>query len=214
MGIGCPRPNPGWQPAGAAPHALHQLLTELTGSRASGTEDGAGDGRGNGTGSGPASGGNTGTGPEPTIEPQLTVIAGLSALLGAPGALPGRFADGTSLPRESVQRLGCGGALTAVLLDAAGRPVGASGTHRTATTRERRALRAQWGRWCAVQGCDRPGTIPHHAAPWWLTHRTRLADLVPLCPSSHHDLHEGGRTLRLRDGRHINPTGWTQGPPP
>lgn len=60
----------------------------------------------------------------------------------------------------------------------------------------------------AVDGCDREGVNPHHVVPWWLVKRTRLRDLAPLCTLHHHNLHEGGRTLRLRDGRSIHPEGW------
>ena len=78
--------------------------------------------------------------------------------------------------------------------------------------RERRALPAQWGGTCATDGCGRPGVVPHHAGPWWLTRRTRLRDLVPYCDGCQHDLHEGGKTLKLRNGRWIGPTGWTSPP--
>jgi hypothetical protein len=145
----------------------------------------------------------------------LTIVVRDTALAGAPGALPARLADGTRLSLQAVRRLGCDGRIGAVVLDALGRPVGASGSHRNATRRERRALDAQWGG-CAVHGCAKPAaqTRPHHVIPWWLSRRTRLADLVPLCDSNHHDIHEGHRTLRLRDGRYINPTGWADGPAP
>jgi hypothetical protein len=33
-------------------------------------------------------------------------------------------------------------------------------------------------------------------------------DTVMLCASSHHDVHEGGKTLRLKDGRLLSPDGW------
>ncbi len=75
---------------------------------------------------------------------------------------------------------------------------------------ERRALRARWGPTCAVDGCHHTRTVPHHVVPWWLSHLTRLSDLVPLCASCHHDLHEGHRTLRLRDGRLIDDQGWVE----
>ena len=147
-------------------------------------------------------------------EGSVPLLASVDAVLALPGALPGRFGPGLtcSLPVAALRRLGCGGRLAAVLLDAAGTPVGASGSHRHATRRERRALLAQWGGICATDGCGRPGVVPHHAEPWWLTHRTRLADLVPYCDGCHHDLHEGGRTLRLRNGRWVGPTGWTSPP--
>ncbi len=61
----------------------------------------------------------------------------------------------------------------------------------------------------AIAGCTRTDTVPHHVIPWWLSGLTRLHDLVPLCTSCHHDLHEGHRTLRLRDHRLIDDHGWT-----
>lgn len=144
----------------------------------------------------------------------VPLLTSIDSVLGRPGSLPGRYGPGmsTSLPVDAVRRLGCGGQVAAILLDAYGMPVGASGTHRHATERERRALLAQWGGLCATDGCARPGVVPHHAEPWWLTRRTRLADLVPYCDGCHHDLHEGGQTLKLRNGRWIGPTGWTDPP--
>lgn len=141
----------------------------------------------------------------------LTVFAWHDSVLARPGSLPGTFADGTPMPAPTLQRLGCDSILSAVTLDAAGRPVGASTTLRSATRRERQALRAQWGTTCAADGCDREGVIPHHVIPWWLAKRSRLRDLMPLCSCHHHDLHEGERTLRLRDGRSIHPEGWVDG---
>ena len=108
----------------------------------------------------------------------------------------------------ALQRLGCSIALDAVLLDALGTPVGASSTRRMPNRRERRAMRARWGPTCAVHGCHASRTVPHHVEPWWRSGCTRLCDLVPLCASCHHDLHEGHRTLRLRDGRLIDDHGW------
>jgi hypothetical protein len=150
-----------------------------------------------------------------TAEPrpaQLTITATLDALEGRLGALPGLLTtpgQPARLRTSTLQRLGCHSQLTVVLLDALGNPLGASGTHRSASSRERRALRAQWGATCAVAGCPNTHTVPHHAIPWWLAHRTRLNDLVPLCEHCHHDLHEDRRTLRLRNGRHIDDHGWT-----
>jgi hypothetical protein len=140
----------------------------------------------------------------------LTVAATLDALHGTPGALPAQQDSPrpVSLSLDALRRLGCGATLSAVLLDAAGNPVGASGEHRHATQRERRALRARWGSRCAINGCAQPGPIPHHVPPWWKTHRTALEDLIPTCEHHHHDVHDGHHTLRLRDGRLINDQGW------
>ncbi|MCW2606286.1 MAG: hypothetical protein JWO60_979, partial [Frankiales bacterium] len=59
-----------------------------------------------------------------------------------------------------------------------------------------------------VNGCTLPGTIPHHAEPFWKSRQTKLADLAPLCEHHHHDVHEGHKTLRLRDGRLLDEWGW------
>ena len=56
--------------------------------------------------------------------------------------------------------------------------------------------------------CALPGPIPHHGPPFWLSGQTRQADLIPACKHHHHDVHEGHKTLRLRDGRLINEFGW------
>jgi hypothetical protein len=143
----------------------------------------------------------------------ITIIATERTMADAPGALAPRMSDGTRMRLETIHRLGCAGRIAAVILDAAGKPIGASGTHRNATRRERRALEAQWGG-CAVDGCSQPysRTRPHHVIPWWLSKITRLKDLAPVCEHHHHDIHEGGHTLRLRDGRYICPTGWADGP--
>jgi hypothetical protein len=149
----------------------------------------------------------------------LTITAGLDTLEGRFGALPGTLLlpEGPfPLSLAGLRRVGCDGRLNAVLLDAARTPIGASGSHRHATERERRALRAKWGDYCAGNGCASTDTVPHHVPPWWKTGRTKLEDLVPLCKSDHHDVHDGHRTIRLRDGRLIDENGWVHEsrPPP
>lgn len=143
----------------------------------------------------------------------ISIVIHDTTITEQPGARPARTSDGTRLRLDTVRRLGCDGRIAAVVLNAYGQPVGASGTHRNATRRERRALEAQWGG-CAIDGCNQPyaRTRPHHVIPWWLSKITRLKDLIPACDTHHHDIHEGARILRLRDGRHINPTGWADGP--
>ena len=141
----------------------------------------------------------------------ITLFASADAVEARAGALPGLLITRgrpVSLPTDTLRRMGCHSQLTAVLLDAAGRPVGASTTRRTADRRQRAALHSLWGPWCAIAGCTRTITVPHHVRPWWLSHQTTLDDLLPLCEHDHHDLHEGHRTLRLKDGRHINQHGW------
>ncbi len=141
----------------------------------------------------------------------LTVTATLAALAGEPGAPPGLLQTARGvvpLTPAALRRHGCDPRLSAVLLDALGRPVGASGEHRHATERERRVLVAVWGHDCAVNGCGGPGTVPHHVDRYAVSGCTRLPDLVPVCTHHHHDVHEGKKTLRLRDGRLIDESGW------
>ena len=141
------------------------------------------------------------------------ITVSIEALEARAGVLPGTLTgpDGrVSLTPEAVRRLGCDGPLSAVLLDAARNPVGASSTRRHATERERRAIRARQGVLCGVNGCANPWTIPHHVEPWWKTRITRLKDLLGVCEHCHHDVHDGHRTLLLRDGRLIDENGWVQ----
>ena len=93
-----------------------------------------------------------------------------------------------------------------------GRTLGASSTRRSANRKERAALRAQWGPWCAIAGCHNTATVPHHGPPGWLSRTTRLRDLLPLCDHDHRAVHEHHRTIRLKDGRHIDELGWVTVP--
>lgn len=146
--------------------------------------------------------------PSPT---HLTVVATIDAIEGRLGALPGVLGtrgQPASLSRETLARLGCYSELNVVLLDAYGNAVGASHSRRNLTRRERRALRAQWGPTCAIDGCTSTATVPHHVEPYWMSRHTQLRDMIPACEHCHHDLHDGHRTLRLRDGRLIDEQGW------
>ena len=150
-------------------------------------------------------------GEEPTPA-ALTVSFTLEALTRVLGALPAQLSTSSgpaALSHGALSRAGCHSTLATVLLDAESRPVGASGSHRNATDRERRALHTIWGSACAVNGCGSHRTVPHHVRPWHLSGQTRLRDLVPLCSQHHHALHDAGRTLRLRNGREITDTGWS-----
>ena len=142
----------------------------------------------------------------------MTVTTTLAALGGEPGAPPGLLHHPgrapTPLPTAALQRLACNAALSAVILDAQRNPVGASHTARSATPRERRTLKAIWGPHCAVHGCAATATVPHHVHPYARSRETVLRDLVPLCGSCHHDIHDGHRTITLRNGRKINDAGW------
>jgi hypothetical protein len=141
----------------------------------------------------------------------VLVSCTVEALEGRAGVLPGTLATPAgpqTLSTSRLRRLACDGHLSAVLLDAAGQPVGASSSRRHANARQRRAITAAQGWLCAVNGCPRPWTVPHHVEPFWLSGRTVQRDLRGVCDGCHHDVHDGHRTLRLRDGRLIDELGW------
>ena len=147
--------------------------------------------------------------------PHLLVTVSVDQLQGRPGALPAVTAAGTALPASLVQRLTCDSRITRLVLSLGRKVIETSHTERTLKPHERRALQVQWGGRCAGAGCTSPpGTplVPHHATPWHRTGTTSYRDTVPLCDTTHHDLHEGGRTIRLRDGRRLGPHGWTDPP--
>jgi len=144
----------------------------------------------------------------------LTLTAQVEALLGMPGALPAQLGDLMRIAPATLERLACDSEITGILVDRGGRPVHVGRARRHATRTQRLALATQWGGLCAVAGCGRPGTIPHHVRWWRHGGNTDLHNLVPLCHQSHHDVHTGRKTLRLRDGRWIGPGGWADGPSP
>lgn len=156
--------------------------------------------------------GGAGSSLAPTVA--LTLVAQAEALLRAPGALPARLGDLMRIAPATLERLACGSAMTSVLHDGNGRPVHVGRGRRHASRTQRLALQAQWGGLCAVAGCGRPATIPHHVVWWRHGGGTDLHNLVPLCHHNHHDIHTGRKTLRLRDGRRIGPDGWVDGPSP
>ena len=143
--------------------------------------------------------------------PHLLVTVSLDQLQSRPGALPATTAAGTTLPAGLVRRLLCDSRISRLVLSLGRKVLETSHTERTLTPHERRALHVQWGGRCAGAGCTSPpGTplVPHHANPWHTTGTTAYTDSVPLCDSTHHDLHTGHKTIRLRDGRRLGPHGW------
>jgi hypothetical protein len=72
---------------------------------------------------------------------------------------------------------------------------------RTVTARLRRALEVR-DRRCAFPGCHaHVGRCEaHHVLPWEDRGPTDLPNMAILCVAHHHAVHEGGWTMRLRDG--------------
>jgi hypothetical protein len=147
--------------------------------------------------------------------PHIAVLATEHALHAEPGALPARAASGARVPRWLVQRWVCGSAMTRFLFSLGHRVIESSHTDRTLRPHERRIKELETGGVCEAAGCSR-GTatghrlVPHHATLYAVDPTTSLDDAVLLCEVSHHDLHEGNRNVRLKNGRVLTPHGWLQ----
>lgn len=147
------------------------------------------------------------------IVPQIAVTVSLGALHDQPGALPGRGASGAALPAGLIRGWLCDSALTRFVLSAGHRVLETSHTVRTLKPHERRIKQLETGGRCQAVGCQRgiPSghrLVPHHVQAYARSGITSLTDTVLLCEVSHRDLHEGNKTIRLKDGRRICADGW------
>jgi hypothetical protein len=145
--------------------------------------------------------------------PHVGVTISEAALHDQPGALPGRATSGAIWPSGLVRRLLCDSAITRFVLSLGHRVIESSHTERTIKPHERRIKQIETGGICQAAGCHKGShtghvLIPHHATPYAICGTTSLDDTVLLCEVSHHDIHEGGKTIRLKDGRRLNATGW------
>jgi hypothetical protein len=161
---------------------------------------------------------------------QINVTIDASTIDAQPGALPARGDSGAVLSRSMIRRWWSDSRVTAYLLQRGGKVLRVVHTGRTLTATERRAALIEHGNQCAGTGCCRGSTgsttdptndlRPHHVRRFTDDGRTSLEETVMICDTLHHDLHEGGKTLRLRNGRYLNENGWvdpttiTLTPPP
>lgn len=127
--------------------------------------------------------------------------------------------DGTPLPIETANRFACDAVLRSVRLDHHGVPIDVGRRYRTATEAQWVALKAIY-KTCAWPHCDRPvgWCQAHHIREWDDGGATDLDNLVPLCNSHHHAVHEGCWSITLlpdRTLRVIQPNGslWEEGYP-
>lgn len=149
---------------------------------------------------------------------QVTVTLSADVLDGHPGALPGKSGSGRPLARGLLRRWWCDSHITALVLRRAGKPLGIAHSGRTLTAAERRAVTVQFDHRCAGIGCCRgrpdPLTllVPHHVRRYADDGITAIDQTLLLCPTAHHDVHAGKKTLRLRDGRLVDEDGWLVDP--
>jgi hypothetical protein len=145
--------------------------------------------------------------------PHVGVTIGEAALHDQPGALPGRATSGAIWPAGLVRRLLCDSAITRFVLSLGHRVVESSHTERTLKPHQRRIKNLETGGICQGAGCGRGDPtghrlIPHHVIAYSICGTTSLEDTVLVCELTHHDLHEGGKTIRLKHGRRLNAAGW------
>lgn len=150
----------------------------------------------------------------------VNVTLPADAIDGRSGALPPMGDSGAPLPRALVRRWWCDARVTAFFVRRGGTVVGTAHAGRTLTAIERRAALIQHDNRCAGVGCcrGRPDPLrplrPHHVQRFAEDGLTWLEDTVMICDTLHHDLHAGGRTVLLRDGRRLREQGWVDPEPP
>ena len=110
-------------------------------------------------------------------------------------------ADGEPLPPSVIDRLSGDSSLFGLVLSAKGVPIWKGRNIRRATEAQFQALIALYGG-CA--GCDETDVLriqAHHKDPFALGGTTDLDNLVPLCWTCHHNVHDHGWTItRAPDG--------------
>ncbi|MCW2601542.1 MAG: hypothetical protein JWM02_3371 [Frankiales bacterium] len=137
---------------------------------------------------------------------------------GAPGAPPPRTDSGRLVPRALVRRWWCDSSITAFVLSLGGRALRVVHSQRTLTADERRALAVEGGDRCVGDGCcsGLPDPLvairPHHTTGYAEDQITCLDETLPVCDVLHRDLHEGHKTVRLRDGRYLKEHGFVDEP--
>ncbi|MFW2335428.1 HNH endonuclease signature motif containing protein [Ilumatobacter sp.] len=118
------------------------------------------------------------------------------------------LSDGTAIPVATAQRLCCEAIIGAVVIDRDGTVRELCTEQRTANRAQRRALAAMY-RTCAHPHCEVgfDHCRIHHIEWWSRGGNTVLTNLIPLCETHHHLVHEGGWNLRITPDR---VTTWTR----
>ena len=142
--------------------------------------------------------------------PEVSVLIDLDTLTGRAHrhGIVCELADGTPMPVAMVRRLSCDAHIVPITLAADGTVLDVGRSSRLATVAQRQALRAMYAT-CAYPGCQVAfeHCQIHHVVDWTMQFGpTDLANLLPLCSTHHHLVHEGGWRLELRPDRTITLT--------
>ena len=111
--------------------------------------------------------------------------------------------DGVPLPASSVRRLACDADVYPVVMGTDSVPVDMGRSKRTVTPEQRKALAAMH-RTCGHLECmvGFEATRVHHVKFWTRDEGpTDIDNLLPLCETHHHLVHEGGWTLTMTPDR-------------
>ena len=135
--------------------------------------------------------------------PEITVLIDADTLFGQAHANGICETDnGIPLPVSTVRRLCCDAEILPIVLNGRSEPLDVGRSARTANRAQRRALRAIH-RTCAHPDC----TVTfdacriHHIIAWLRLGDTDIDNLLPLCESHHHLVHEGGWGLTMTPDR-------------
>jgi hypothetical protein len=141
--------------------------------------------------------------PEVSVHIDFDTLRGEAAAAGIVCELD----DGTPLPPATVRRLCCDGELIPVVVGGDGAVLDVGRARRLATCDQRRALAAMYSR-CGHPDCHVAfgHCRIHHVTDWTHGGSTDLDNLIPLCATHHHLVHEGGWTLTLQPDRTITLT--------
>ena len=132
----------------------------------------------------------------PRLPPaQISVLIGLDALRGQTNEA-GLTDAGTELAPETVRRLACDNEIIPIVLGGSGGSADIGRARRTVPLRLRRLLIAR-DRHCRWPGCHVPPSRcdAHHIIHWAAEGPTNLGNLLLLCHTHHHHLHEYGYRL-------------------
>ena len=113
--------------------------------------------------------------------------------------------DGQPIPVSTMQRLCCEAIISAVIVNPDGTVDQLCEELRTANRAQRRQLAAMYST-CADPHCQVAFSQCriHHIIWWTRGGKTVLANLLPLCETHHHQVHEGGWNLSIDNKRAVS----------
>ncbi len=111
--------------------------------------------------------------------------------------------EGDPVPHSILHHHACDAVIQPLLIGPDGQPFDAGRTTRTATTRQKHALRALYDT-CPLSGTPFRDCEIHHVQYWEHDGPTNLANLLPLAPRWHHLIHDHHWRLVLHLDRSID----------